>query len=577
MLPGHLKRYVVEQDYSRYTPVDQEVWRFIMRQLKDFHSKHAHTCYVDGLTKTGIEIDRIPDIHVMSKKLEKFGWRAIPVSGFIPPAAFMEMQSLGYLPIASDMRTIDHLMYTPAPDIVHEAAGHAPILVNEEFAAYLKDYAQVAKHALISHEDMKQYEAIRILSDLKEDPNSSDEQIKAAESELGRVSQAISHLSEAALLSRMNWWTAEYGLIGTLENPKIFGAGLLSSISEARGCLDRKVKKIPLTIDCINFSYDITEPQPQLFVTPDFARLREVLEQLAMRMAYRHGGLEALAKAKLAQTINTVQLNSGLQISGRLKDYQIDGTDPAYLQFDGPTQLSFTGKQLPGHGTSYHAQGFGSPLGHLEAVARCLSDLSDSDLSELGVAPGLHVELKFRTGARVKGRVKGFTRAESGKLLLISFEDCTVTRDGKLLFDPAWGIFDMACGTSVPSVYAGPADRAAYGETNDFVAKVIPRKVWDALYQLKHRLYQEVRDIREDLLTGKIEPSQATSDRLDVLSNQLESNFPHDWLLRLALYELGQQVPSASWLPRLEIELKNLAEADSQVQAQILDGMRLLL
>jgi phenylalanine-4-hydroxylase len=576
MLPGHLKRYVVEQDYSRYTPVDQEVWRFIMRQLKEFHSKHAHPCYVDGLGKTGIEVDRIPHIHLMSEKLEKFGWRAIPVSGFIPPAAFMEMQSLGFLPIASDMRAISHLMYTPAPDIVHEAAGHAPILVDEEFAAYLKAYAQVAKHALISHEDMNQYEAIRVLSDLKEDPHSSDVQIQKAEKELLRVSHEISHLSEAALLSRMNWWTAEYGLIGTLASPKIFGAGLLSSIAEARGCLDPKVKKIPLTVDCINYSYDITEPQPQLFVTPDFACLRDVLEQLAARMAYRHGGLEALAKNKRAQTVNTVELNSGLQISGRLKDYLLDGINPAYLQFEGPTQLSYEGVQLPGHGTNYHANGFGSPLGHLDTLTRCLSELKDSNLRDLGIVAGLHVELKFRTGSRVKGRVREFTRAPNGKLLLISFEDCTVTRDGNLLFDPAWGIFDMACGTLASSVYSGPSDRELYGETNDFVAKIIPRKVWEAIYLLKHRLYQEVREIREGLLSGKIENNLTTSDRLDVISTQLESDFPHDWLLRLGLYELGQCLPSSSWLPRVEIELKNLGDSDSQVRAQVLDGMRLL-
>ena len=67
MLPEHLKRYIVEQDYSRYTPIDQEIWRYIMRQLKSFLSHHAHPCYLEGLSKTGIEVDRIPDIHVMSE------------------------------------------------------------------------------------------------------------------------------------------------------------------------------------------------------------------------------------------------------------------------------------------------------------------------------------------------------------------------------------------------------------------------------------------------------------------------------------------------------------------------------
>lgn len=132
-LPEHLKKYIVEQNYDRYTPLDQAVWRYCLRQLKKFLSVHGHESYLTGLEKTGIDVESIPKISDMSEKLQKFGWRALPVSGFIPPAAFMELQSLSILPIASDMRSIDHLLYTPAPDIVHEAAGHAPIIVDPEY------------------------------------------------------------------------------------------------------------------------------------------------------------------------------------------------------------------------------------------------------------------------------------------------------------------------------------------------------------------------------------------------------------------------------------------------------------
>ncbi|NJL24178.1 MAG: hypothetical protein HC902_02675 [Calothrix sp. SM1_5_4] len=127
-IPDHLRRYIVNQDYDRYTPEDQAVWRYIMRQLKNFLGEHAHPFYAEGLRKTGIQVDRIPRIDEVDVCMEEFGWGAVPVSGFIPPAAFMEFQALGILPIASDMRTLDHLLYTPAPDIVHEAAGHAPFL-----------------------------------------------------------------------------------------------------------------------------------------------------------------------------------------------------------------------------------------------------------------------------------------------------------------------------------------------------------------------------------------------------------------------------------------------------------------
>ena len=58
----------------------------------------------------------------------------------------------------------------------------------------------------------------------------------------------------------MNWWTAEYGLIGEIDDPKIYGAGLLSSVIESYHCLSEKVEKIPYTIDSTKYDYDITEP-----------------------------------------------------------------------------------------------------------------------------------------------------------------------------------------------------------------------------------------------------------------------------------------------------------------------------
>jgi phenylalanine-4-hydroxylase len=78
--------------------------------------------------------------------------------------------------------------------------------------------------------------------------------------------------SEMALLSRLHWWTVEYGLIGTLEDPKIYGAGLLSSIGESATCMSKDVPKLIYDSNAVNFSYDITKPQPQLFVTPNFQK-----------------------------------------------------------------------------------------------------------------------------------------------------------------------------------------------------------------------------------------------------------------------------------------------------------------
>ncbi len=96
--------------------------------------------------------------------------------------------------------------------------------------------------------------------------------------------------SEMALIRNLHWWTVEYGLIGTLDNFKLYGAGLLSSIGEGMSCLDSRVKKLPYTLAAMHCNYDITKPQPQLFVTPDFRHLTRVLEEYKQTMAWATGG-----------------------------------------------------------------------------------------------------------------------------------------------------------------------------------------------------------------------------------------------------------------------------------------------
>lgn len=574
-LPLHLKKYIVDQQYEKYTSVDQAAWRYILRQLRAYLSKHAHESYLDGLEKTGIEIEKIPRIEEISQKLEKFGWRALPVSGFIPPAAFMELQSLGVLPIASDMRTLEHLTYTPAPDIVHEAAGHAPLIVQPEYAQYLREYAQVARKAIISKEDLDLYEAIRNLSDIKESPSSRPEQIAQAQAKLEEATKKISHVSEATELGRMNWWTAEYGLVGDLENPKIFGAGLLSSVGESKWCLNQKVKKIPLTVDCIQQSYDITEPQPQLFVTPDFKSLSVVLNEMADKMAFETGGAESVQKIIRAKTVNSVELNSGIQISGIctecLTDKNESANQVAYLKFQGPCQLSYQDQELPGHSKTYHKEGFGTPVGFLKnSPQKCLSLFSEAELKNLGLEKSKPVKIEFVSGVVVEGALKD-SLFRNNRLILLAFENCKVTWNDQTLFDPSWGIFDMAVGSSVPSVFGGPADRARYGETDDFVAPRIPLPQYSETELTLQKNYQAMRDLRESKASG-----DALARDLKTLVDRHQTQFPQDWLLLLEAIELSQnRIPQPELTLALEKRILSIAESSPEKKSVIEDGLSL--
>jgi phenylalanine-4-hydroxylase len=552
-LPEHLKRYIVEQNYDRYTPLDQAVWRYCLRQLKKFLSIHGHETYLTGLEKTGIDVESIPKISDMSEKLQKFGWRALPVSGFIPPAAFMELQSLSILPIASDMRTIDHLLYTPAPDIVHEAAGHAPIIVDPEYSDYLHQYSQIAKKSIISKEDLDLYEAIRELSDLKENPTSTADQIAAAEKKLSETSSSMTHVSEASQLSRMNWWTAEYGLIGDLKNPKILGAGLLSSVGESKLCLSEKVRKIPLTIDCIDQSYDITEPQPQLFVTPDFKTLVQVLNQFAEKMSYQIGGTFGLNKAIQAKSVNTVELDFGFQISGVVTEYLTsDSNEVIFLKFSGPTQICRDEKQLHGHSKDYHNHGYSCALGSFTATSETIGQKST---------------FKFTSGFEIQGLIKNI-QSFNLQAKIYSFDQATVTYKNQIYFQPEWGVFDLVTGHKVVSVFGGPADRENYGELTDFIAKRVPIPNYT---DQQHKLFVSFQNLRE--------LRQSTSINENIIQDlflKTKADFHLEWLLFVELLEIALKAHcSTTLIADIRQHLEKIKSEKTELTSVIDDGIAL--
>lgn len=549
-LPLHLKQFIVPQDYHLYTAQNQAVWRYVMRMNLKYLKERAHDSYLQGLQGTGISIEHIPSMDEMNEKLSKIGWAAVAVDGFIPPNAFMEFQAYKVLVIAADIRTLEHIQYTPAPDIIHEAAGHAPIIANPEYAEYLRRFGEIGSKAISSAHDYEVYEAIRHLSILKENPNSTTDAIAKAEAEVLSLQNKNVALSEMAQIRNLHWWTVEYGLIGSVEKPKIYGAGLLSSIGESESCLQSEVKKIPYTIEAAIQSFDITKPQPQLYVTPDFAHLSMVLEEFANKMSLRRGGLKGIQKLIDSKNLGTITLSTGLQISGVFSNV-IEDEDhrPIYFQTKGATALAYHEKELMSHGTDYHSEGFGSPVGKLKGINLAIEDMSPSDLEAYGIYEGKTVELTFEGGVQVKGEIVTGVRNLQGKILLISFKNCTVTHGDKILFQPDWGIYDMAVGKKVVSAFAGPADYHSFPE----IYKVPKEKTHKIEYSDKekqlHAQYNKVRVLREN--------KQEESAILGEVFDFVQHNFPEEWLLVLELYELTKDID-------LRKKLKQYLEAKSQ-------------
>jgi phenylalanine-4-hydroxylase len=527
-IPDHLKPYIAKQDPTLYTAIDHASWRYILKISQSFFAKHAHQKYLDGLKETGISTERIPLIQEMDQCLRKFGWQAVPVSGFIPPAAFMEFLSLGVLPIACDMRKLENLSYTPAPDIVHEAAGHAPIIADPEYSAYLRSYGEISQKAIYSLQDINVYHAIRHLSDTKENPSSTAEEVQSAQERLNQAIKEVTFVSEATLLSRMGWWTFEYGLVGGLSQPKIYGAGLLSSLGESYHCFDSSVNKIPFSIECVETTYDITKPQPQLYVAPDFQVLKDALEELSSRMAFRRGGIEGLEKAKQAATTITVVLDSGTQMSGTLQDFIRDAHGkPCYLKFSGPTQIAYQGRELDGQGAQYHRSGFGTPL----------ENITEAQLVQANLEPGKKGRLDFRSGVQLEGKLVRMVHHD-GKLVLLTWKDCSVKKGAEWLFRPEWGFYDMVCAETVVSVFGGAADRKRYqeavGETKQDSS--FQKSNLTEANRALNDLYAQVRKLRE---LGDWGPAQIR--QLESIYQKIEKEYDQDWLLSYEILEIIQK------------------------------------
>lgn len=572
-IPAHLAPFIVEQHYERYTPINQAVWRYVMRQCVHHLKDKAHETYVLGLAATGIGVESIPDVNHMNACLSQFGWGAVTISGVVPTGVFLDFQAHGLLPVSADIRRLEHLAYTPAPDILHETAGHAPIIADPGYAAFLKVFGELGARAFSSKADHVFYEATRKLSIVKEDQAATPETIAAAEAELKAAEAAMTEPSEATQVGRLYWWTVEYGLIGDPAAPKIYGAGLLSSVGESILCLTPRIKKLPFDLEtCLHTGFDITTYQPQLFVAESFDQLLEAVETLKGRMAWKRGGTEGLKKALDAGHTGTIVLSSGLQVSGTVGELLTDASGEAvYFRTVGPTALAVDDAELPGHGTATHAEGFGSPIGRLADADQPLEAMDDATLTTRGIVAGRRASLNFASGVVVTGTVTRVWR-EKGQVALISFADCTVALGDRRLFEPTWGAYDMAVGERVNSVFAGAADKARFDAHIYRPSDMdLPQHPIGEAEQRLQALYAQVRRLRE------APPAPETLEgELSAVVRALDAGYPKDWLLRLEVLELLQANRLAAPLQARLHEALSALKTDAGLAELIENGLSLL-
>lgn len=232
----------VAQEWQRYTDENHEAWRRLyerrMRELEETGSR----VFLDGARAIGLSPDRVPDLRDVNERLARTtGWRAVPVSGFIPAADFFRCLAVRRFPTTVTVRPLDRLDYLPEPDIFHDVFGHVPLHADPVFADFLQSFGRAAARAR------------------------SD--------------------AETEMMARLFWFTVEFGLIRERGAVRIYGSGLISSAGDAANALGPRCDRRPFGLDAVmDQPFEIDRLQDVLFVVDSFDALFAAVEQAAARM-----------------------------------------------------------------------------------------------------------------------------------------------------------------------------------------------------------------------------------------------------------------------------------------------------
>jgi phenylalanine-4-hydroxylase len=219
-----------------YSDVEHEVWRIVSHELAAKHRKYATKSFIDGEAALGLPRDHIPQLAEVSDRLAPVaGFRYEPVAGLAPLRTFYGSFANDVFLSTQYIRHHSSPLYTPEPDIVHEVIGHANQLADPETAALYRL--------------------------------------------VGEAVQRVETDAALRLLSRVFWFTFEFGVVEEAGDLKTYGAGILSSYGELDAF--RAAEIHPLDFAAMaGVEYDITKYQPLLFAARSMSALHDALHAL---------------------------------------------------------------------------------------------------------------------------------------------------------------------------------------------------------------------------------------------------------------------------------------------------------
>jgi phenylalanine-4-hydroxylase len=218
-----------------YSNEEHKVWQTIWEQLEPAHQKHACAEYLDCLRRLNFDTNQIPQLSEVSKKVETIsGFRLEPVAGLVEPRVFLESLARGVFLCTQYIRHHSTPLYTPEPDVAHEIIGHAVTLASPRLAELNRLFGETVRRTTSTEE-------------------------------LNR-------------LSRVYWFTIEFGVLREDKEVKAYGTGLLSSAGELEEMDQAKLK--PLDLEATSHEhYDPTRYQATLFCAGSFDEMYERLRE----------------------------------------------------------------------------------------------------------------------------------------------------------------------------------------------------------------------------------------------------------------------------------------------------------
>jgi phenylalanine-4-hydroxylase len=224
--------YTCAQNWSAYTEADHDTYRRLYERQSALLPGLACDAFIEALPSLGVK-DRIPRFEEINERLKPAtGWEIVAVPGLIPECPFFELLANRRFPVTDWIRQPEEFNYIVEPDVFHDLFGHVPLLFNPVFADYVQRYGV---GGLKAHD-----------------------------------------LDAGELLSRLYWYTIEFGLVRQADGLRAYGAGIISSAGELQHSVDLlRCMRTRYKIDDYQTTYFVIDSFEQLFdlSAPDFAPL----------------------------------------------------------------------------------------------------------------------------------------------------------------------------------------------------------------------------------------------------------------------------------------------------------------